>query len=172
MVKNKREKKPNITKKLGRTGPLVDVHRAEAYDVLQLMVENGQILGATKTQLQDKLGITRQTVAKYLEKIYASVPAAKIDNIKLNLQGSFNRMMRDGNKMLKAAGTNQTKVREAHEFQLKVIDKYTDFLERFHIKAKATEHHAHDILGLSDNLVKMREAHKKGADKKLIPKKE
>lgn len=112
--------------------------RSEILDELTKMVENGQTLGVTQQQLATKFNVKRETVKRYLDKVYQSIPPEDIKSIQVKLETMFNKLFREAQKMIQTAA-NQRERKEAMDLLLRCMDKFTDFLERFGIKAKAEE---------------------------------
>ena len=145
-------KKSVPTKKLG--GPIIQSKRKTIMNELSNIIESGQILGVTHSQLAKKYGIRRQTVADYLKEIYALVPPDEVNIVRVKIQTMYDRLFREAQTMLKDAKTPQDK-RIAIELMLKMLDKFTIFLESFHIKEKATEN---IIIGIEKQLVVVKDS--------------
>jgi len=126
----------------------------EVKNKLFQLVESGRIMGVTQFQLEKEFGVTRKTIAKWLKEIYKSIPPEDINVLRVKLETTFNFMLRDAQKMIRNS-TNQKEKKEAHEFLLKVLDKFIDFLERFNLKPKMPENinitfEKQLVLGLDD----------------------
>lgn len=125
-----------MAKKKG--GPIVKSKKKDIIEELKDIVESGEILGITETELSRKFDTTRVTIRKYLNEIYESVPEEDIRNIRVKLEVMFKKLFREAQKLMLNAESAKEK-KEAMEFLLKCIKEFTDFLERFGLKAKAIE---------------------------------
>jgi len=121
-----------------KTGPIDKAKKVDIKEQLKEIVETGQILGATDTQLALQLGISRPTLSKYLQEIYEAIPEEDIKEVRLKIDVMFKKLFREAQKLIRTAQTDKDK-REAMEFLLKCIKEFTEFLERFGIKEKVPD---------------------------------
>ena len=131
--KIKPKKKPNP-----KGGPVTKERKAAIFDQLTKMVESGQLIGANHIQLAELFGIRRQTIAEYLKKIYGTIPPEDLNITRVKIQVMFDKLFREVQNMIKVAKGFREK-REAIELMLKMVDRFTAFLENFHIKTKAVD---------------------------------
>lgn len=117
---------------------ITKVKKKEIFDELTELVESGQIMGVTQKQLSIKFGVKRETIARHLKKVYAVIPDEDIQHTKVKIKVMFDRLFREAQKMLITAQDNREKA-EAMKLLLVMMDKFTDFLERFGIKEKVAD---------------------------------
>ncbi len=120
---------------------MANIEKAKKDNILKELtkiVETGQILGITHQELAERYSTRRQTISGYLDKVYASIPAEEIDSTRVKLQVMFDKLFREAQKMLVSADGNREK-KEAMDLLLRMMDKFTDFLERFGIKQTAQQ---------------------------------
>ncbi len=102
------------------------------------LIMSGQILGATHQQLADKFSVQRQSISKYLKKIYANIPPEDINHIRVKIQVMFDRVFREANSLMRNAKGSEEKTK-AIELLLKCMDKFQGFLESFGIKEQVAD---------------------------------
>lgn len=105
---------------------------------LKRIVESGQILGTTETQLATRLEVNRKTINRYLKRIFENTKPEDIHHIQVKMEVAFNRIFREAQLMVQQASGTKEK-RESMEFMLKAMEKFMDFLERFGIKDKTPD---------------------------------
>lgn len=128
---------------------LPTVRKKEVMEELTKIVENGNILGVTQTQLSERFNIRRQTIAVYLQEIYNNIPSEDIEHTRVKIQVMFDKLFREAQKMIATAQDNKER-KEAIDLLLRCMDKFTDFLERFNIKEKTPE--KYDIRNININI--------------------
>ena len=133
----------------GKTGRVPKEKRAEIIKKLAHLIESGEILGVSASQLSVKYDIGRQTINTYLRDLYNSIPPEDINHTRVKIQVMFNKLFGEVQGMIARAETNREK-KDAIELMLKMIDKFTEFLESFHIKVKAQEN---IVVGVEKQLV-------------------
>lgn len=104
------------------------------------LVEKGHIISETHSSLARRFQINRRTVKKYLEEVYLQIPPEDLESVQVRIEALFGRLFREANEMLDTAETPWEK-RNALDFLLKCVDRFTDFLERFGRKPKAPENY-------------------------------
>lgn len=127
--------------KTKKGGPIETERKKEIFDQLKEIIESGQILGVTNTQLAHKLNVSRVTLPKYLKEVYEAIPDEDIKIIQVKIDTIFQKLFREAQKLINSAQSDKEK-REAMEFLLRCIKEFTDFLERFGLKARAVENYA------------------------------
>lgn len=105
---------------------------------LQEIIEDGTILGLTKTHLAKRFNTKRETITKYMGEVYALIPPEDINNVRVKIQTMFDKLFREVKTMLVTA-SNKREKKEAIDLMLRMMDKFQDFLERFGLKPKAEE---------------------------------
>ena len=126
------------TTKKGKGGRVVETKKQDIFAELSSLIESGQILGITQTQLAEKFKVRRQTIAEYLKTIYESIPPEDINTTRVKIQVMFDRLFREVQTMIIKAKDFREK-KEAIDLLLRMTDRFTVFLESFHVKAKAKE---------------------------------
>jgi len=121
-------------------GPIQKKKKAEIIEDLKNIVESGSILGLSNTELSQQLGINVRTLVKYLDEVYNSIPPEDIQHVQVKIDTMFKRLFRESEQLMRNARNDREK-KEAMEFLLKCIKEFTEFLERFGIKAKAPDLH-------------------------------
>jgi len=119
---------------------ITKVKKKAIFDELTELVESGQIMGVTQKQLSIKFGVKRETIARHLKKVYSVIPDEDIHHTKVKIKVMFDRLFREAQKMLITSKDNKERA-EAMKLLLIMMDKFTDFLERFGIKEKVAEKH-------------------------------
>jgi len=119
-------------------GAITKHRRLEIMTQLEKIVTEGSILGVTNQQLADKFNIKRDTVAKYLKKIYKKVPADDIKETEVKLKVMFDKIFRYAQRIMNNAKTPLEQER-ALRLLMNAMKEYTDFLERFGIKEKVAD---------------------------------
>ena len=114
------------------------VRKKAIFDELTSLVESGQIMGVTQLQLGIKFGVKAETIGRHLKKVYASIPDEDIQHTKVKIKVMFDRLFREAQKLLMTAKDRREKA-EAIKLLLIMMDKFTDFLERFGIKEKISD---------------------------------
>ena len=122
----------------GKGGPVTKKRKLEIIEELAKVIESGQILGITNTQLAKRFEIKRETVATYLKEIYNAIPSEDIKDIEIKLKVMFDRVFREVQTLLQTAVTNIEKER-ALKLLMDAMSQFTDYLERFGLKQKAIE---------------------------------
>ncbi|MBW6469590.1 MAG: hypothetical protein K0A90_00030 [Methanosarcinaceae archaeon] len=127
---------------------------------LTKLVESGQIIGLTQTALGEKYNVRRQTISNYLTDIYEDMPPEDINATRIKIQVVFDRLFREAQYML-AKSSSIKERRESVDLMLRVLDRFTAFLENFHIKEKATEK---VLIGVEKQLILIRDTPTKIVD--------
>ena len=136
-------------KDITKTGRVPKFRRDEVVKALARLIETGKILGLSAETLSDRFDISRQTINKYLNELYDSIPPEDINHTRVKIQVMFDILFTDVQKMIDKSKKPREK-KEAIELMLKMIDRFTIFLESFHIKAKAQEN---IVVGVEKQLV-------------------
>lgn len=121
-------------------GNIEKTKKANIIKELEKIVTNGSILGVTNQQLAEQYNTRRQTIATYLTEIYNKIPPEDIKETEVKLKVMFDKVFRVSQQMLQQAKDNQERER-ALNLILKSMREYTEFLERFGLKAKAIENY-------------------------------
>lgn len=114
--------------------------KANIIQELEKIVTSGNIVGITNEQLAQQFNTRRQTVAEYLKQIYAKIPPEDIKETEIKLKSMFDKIFRVSQNILQKA-KNPVEQERALNLILKCMREYTDFLERFGLKAKAIENY-------------------------------
>lgn len=121
-------------------GNIEKTKKANIIKELEKIVTNGSILGVTNQQLAEQFNTRRHTISNYLKEIYSKIPPEDIKETEVKLKVMFDKVFRVSQQMLQQAKDNQERER-ALNLILKSMREYTEFLERFGLKAKAIENY-------------------------------
>ena len=101
--------------------------------------DNNQLeKGVANYQLSQEFNIARETISKYLDEIYATIPKEDLKKVYVDFTKLFDRLFREANKML-SQSTTRTDKEKTMRLILQLLKEKTDFLERFFVKRKAEE---------------------------------
>ena len=119
-------------------GRITNKKKNEILEQLRVMIENGNIMGVTNEQLAKQFEVRRHTISDYLKQVYDSIPTEDIKSIEIKLKTLFEKVLRYSQQMLAKAQTPLEQER-ALRLILYSMKEFTDYLERFGLKAKAIE---------------------------------
>lgn len=111
------------------SGRLPKEKKEEIMAKLVKIVESGQIVGVTNTQLADTLCINRNTVANFLQEIYEIIGVDNLPKLKIDIKLTFDRFFRMANQMLVESKDNDEREKRMR-LMLNIMDKKLDFFER------------------------------------------
>lgn len=131
-------KKKTIKKK---GGPITKSKKAKVITEIRRLFETGEIMYVTETELSNRLEIARETVRKYLTEEKKNVPTKDLTHITLRFKEYLEDAMEDLRSCWKQNKKNgdMNAMRRDIDLMMKAIEKFTDFLERFFFKQKASE---------------------------------
>ena len=124
--------------KTGRKGRISKELKFEVMGKLKKLVESGKILGVSNYHLSKEFNIQRETIGKYLDQIYKSVPKDDLHKVYIDFKLMFDKLFKIVNRLL-----DESITREDYEKNIKLIleliREKTKLLENFFIKQKAID---------------------------------
>jgi hypothetical protein len=125
-------------KNKGKGGPITTLKKTKIIDVIQDLIKTRQIKDIEYQDLAKQYNTTRQTISKYVDEVYASIPPEEVNKVLVDFKFTFQRLEDEVNSALEEADTIKEKL-EVIRTYFQLIREKTDYLERFFIKQKAEE---------------------------------
>jgi len=123
-------------------GPLSKPLKTKIINQLKELFNQGDIMYLSERDLCNRFKIARETVRKYLQEVTREIPPKDLQLIALR----FREYLEDAIEDIRACwkqnkqDNNTREMRQDIELMFKAIEKFTDFLERFHLKPKAVDY--------------------------------
>lgn len=127
-----------------KAGPLKKEVRSKILEDLTSIVEQGNALGQTQSDLaafikgKYNINIRRQTISDLMKEVYSSIEPQDITHIQVKLETMFDKVFSVVQDLITTAETPAEK-RSAVDLLVKAMDRFTQFLESFGIKEKIAD---------------------------------
>jgi hypothetical protein len=112
--------------------------RKKAIDEIATMLVSGESYLINPNELKKKYDVSHPTILNWIERAYKQVKPEAIEKTTIQFQNMFNRMFQQAASLLEGSESSE-EYRKNAEMVMKIMKEKTDFLERFHLKAKAQE---------------------------------
>jgi len=122
----------------GKGGPVTKSKKADIISKLKTLILDGEIDHKRYEVLAERFKTTRQTIGKYVDEIYKSVPQEEVRKVIIDFSLVFEKLEVTVNEALAEAQTVKEKT-EVIKTYFQLIREKTDFLERFFIKEKVAD---------------------------------
>ena len=128
-----------MKKKMG--GRLPPQRKNDIISEIRNLFNNNEIMYFSERDLSKRLDITRTTLRKYLDEIKKDIDPKDIQMVSLRFKEYLEEAIDDIRDCWKDSKIKKDKsqMRKDIDMMFKCIEKFTDFLERFHIKPKAID---------------------------------
>lgn len=118
--------------------PLREAEREPIIEELMIRLAARERL-PTHLELSKEYGVSHPTISNYLREAYRRMPRKSIEQRMHEIQEDFDYIKNMSHRHLEKLKKDPKLFKEFAEHHMKIIKEETDFLERFHIKAKAIE---------------------------------